>query len=74
MTVRLNFIKICITACKASALHILVKHKEQAGDIIATLKEGAQCDLLAKQHSTYPSGKKSGNLGEFTQGSNGTSI
>lgn len=52
----------------ASALHILVKHKEQAEDIIAKLKKGAKFDVLAKRYSTCPSGKKGGNLGEFTQG------
>ncbi|AMT96884.1 MULTISPECIES: peptidylprolyl isomerase PpiC [Psychrobacter] len=52
----------------ASALHILVKHKEQADDILAKLKKGAQFDVLAKKHSTCPSGKQGGNLGEFTKG------
>ena len=52
----------------ASALHILVKHKEQADDIMAKLKKGTQFDVLAKKHSTCPSGKKGGNLGEFKKG------
>ena len=52
----------------ASALHILVKDKEQAEDIIAKLKKGAQFDVLAKRHSTCPSAKKGGSLGEFSQG------
>ena len=52
----------------ASALHILVKHKEQAEDIIAKLQKGAKFDVLAKRHSTCPSGKKGGSLGEFQQG------
>jgi len=52
----------------ASALHILVKHKEQAEDIIAKLKKGAKFDVLAKRYSTCPSGKKGGILGEFGKG------
>jgi peptidyl-prolyl cis-trans isomerase C len=52
----------------ASALHILVKHKELADDIMAKLKKGAKFDVLAKQHSSCPSGKKGGSLGEFKQG------
>ena len=52
----------------ANALHILVKHKEQAEDIIAKLKKGAKFDVLAKRYSTCPSGKKGGSLGEFGKG------
>lgn len=52
----------------ASALHILVKHQEQAQDILAQLKKGAKFQTLAKKHSNCPSGKKGGSLGEFKQG------
>jgi len=52
----------------AAALHILVKHKEQAEDIIKQLKKGAKFQTLAKKHSTCPSGKKGGDLGEFRKG------
>ncbi|WP_067584919.1 peptidylprolyl isomerase PpiC [Endozoicomonas ascidiicola] len=52
----------------AAALHILVRHKEQAEDIISKLKKGANFDVLAKKHSTCPSGKKGGSLGEFGKG------
>lgn len=52
----------------AAALHILVKHKEQAEAIMQQLAKGAKFDLLAKKHSTCPSGKKGGSLGEFKQG------
>ena len=34
----------------AAALHILVKHKEQAEDIIKQLKKGAKFQTLAKRH------------------------
>lgn len=52
----------------AAALHILVKHKELAEDIIKQLNKGAKFDVLAKKHSTCPSGKKGGSLGEFKKG------
>ena len=52
----------------ASALHILVKHKEQAEDIMKQLEKGAKFHVLAKKYSTCPSGKKGGDLGEFRQG------
>ncbi|ENK2092525.1 peptidylprolyl isomerase [Vibrio vulnificus] len=52
----------------AAALHILVKHKEQAEDIIAQLKKGAKFHVLAKKHSLCPSGKRGGDLGEFKRG------
>lgn len=52
----------------AAALHILVKHKEQAEDIIAQLKKGAKFQALAKKYSTCPSAKKGGDLGEFRKG------
>ncbi|WMN60883.1 peptidylprolyl isomerase PpiC [Pseudoalteromonas xiamenensis] len=55
-------------ASTAHALHILVKHKEQADDILQQLKKGAKFQTLAKKYSTCPSGKKGGDLGEFKRG------
>lgn len=55
-------------ATTAAALHILVKHKEQAEDIMAQLKKGAKFQTLAKKYSTCPSGNKGGDLGEFKKG------
>ncbi|PSU36226.1 peptidylprolyl isomerase [Photobacterium lutimaris] len=52
----------------AHALHILVKHKEQAEDIMKQLKQGKKFADLARKHSTCPSGKKGGDLGEFRKG------
>ncbi|CCN84429.1 peptidyl-prolyl cis-trans isomerase C (rotamase C) [Vibrio nigripulchritudo SFn27] len=52
----------------AAALHILVKHKDKADDILAQLKKGAKFQALAKKYSTCPSGKKGGDLGEFNKG------
>jgi peptidyl-prolyl cis-trans isomerase C len=53
---------------KASACHILVKTKEEADKIKAQLDKGASFQALAKKHSTCPSGKKGGDLGEFRRG------
>lgn len=55
-------------ASTAAALHILVKHKEQADDILEQLNKGAKFQTLAKKYSTCPSGKKGGDLGEFKKG------
>lgn len=52
----------------AAALHILVKHESQAKDILQQLKKGAKFQALAKKYSTCPSGKKGGDLGEFSKG------
>jgi len=52
----------------ASALHILVKTEKQALELLAQLKKGADFSTLAKKHSTCPSRKKGGDLGEFKKG------
>lgn len=52
----------------AAALHILVKHKDKAEDILCQLKRGAKFQTLAKKYSNCPSGKKGGDLGEFKRG------
>ncbi len=52
----------------AAALHILVKHQNQAEDILQQLKKGAKFQTLARKYSLCPSGKKGGDLGEFRQG------
>lgn len=49
----------------AAALHILVKTEKQALDILAQIKQGKDFGKLAKQHSTCPSRKRGGDLGEF---------
>lgn len=52
----------------ASALHILVKTEKQAKELKAQLDKGADFGKLARKHSTCPSGKKGGDLGEFRPG------
>lgn len=53
---------------KAMARHILVKSKEAADAIKAQLDKGQAFDKLARKHSTCPSGKKGGDLGEVRPG------
>lgn len=55
-------------ATTAAALHILVKHRNQAEDLVNQLKKGGKFHVLAKKHSLCPSGKKGGDLGEFKRG------
>ncbi|RKF21547.1 peptidylprolyl isomerase [Alginatibacterium sediminis] len=52
----------------AAALHILVKDKEKADDLLQQIEKGADFQALAKKHSTCPSGRKGGDLGEFRRG------
>lgn len=52
----------------ATALHILVKTEQEALKILEQLKKGKDFGTLAKRHSTCPSGKRGGDLGEFRRG------
>jgi peptidyl-prolyl cis-trans isomerase C len=53
---------------EVSARHILVATEQEAKDIIAQLKGGADFAALAKEKTTDPSGKTNGgDLGYFTQ-------
>lgn len=52
----------------ASARHILVNTREEAEKLKKQLEKGADFAQLAKKHSTCPSGKKGGDLGEFRRG------
>jgi peptidyl-prolyl cis-trans isomerase C len=53
---------------KASACHILVKTLEEAEKLKVLLDKGGNFQQLAKKHSTCPTGKKGGDLGEFRPG------
>ena len=53
---------------KATARHILVKTVEQCEELKSKIEAGADFADMAKQHSTCPSGRQGGNLGEFTPG------
>jgi peptidyl-prolyl cis-trans isomerase C len=53
---------------KACACHILVKQKDLAEKLKKQLEQGADFHTLAKKHSLCPSGKKGGDLGEFSPG------
>ena len=52
----------------ASARHILVPSAEQADKIKQQIAEGADFAEMARQHSTCPSGRMGGDLGEFRPG------
>jgi peptidyl-prolyl cis-trans isomerase C len=53
---------------RATASHILVSSEKECLDLKAKLDNGAAFDSLAKEHSTCPSGKQGGDLGEFGPG------
>ena len=53
---------------KITARHILVDKKTIAEDIIEEINSGTKFEEMAKKHSTCPSKKKGGNLGEFGRG------
>tara|TARA_R110001583_G_scaffold135558_3_gene287368 strand:- start:285 stop:560 length:276 start_codon:yes stop_codon:yes gene_type:complete len=53
---------------KAGACHILVKTEKEALQLKGQLDKGGNFSQLAKKHSLCPSGKKGGDLGEFSPG------
>ncbi len=53
---------------KASARHILVATNEQCEELKAKILAGSDFAELASKHSTCPSGRKGGDLGEFSPG------
>ena len=52
----------------ARARHILVATEAECLDLKTKLENGAEFESLAKQHSTCPSGRSGGDLGEFGPG------
>ena len=53
---------------RASARHILVASEATCLDLKKQIEEGSSFADLAKQHSTCPSGRDGGDLGEFGPG------
>lgn len=53
---------------KACARHILVSTQEECENLKKQIEGGADFAELAKKHSKCPSGKKGGDLGEFSSG------
>ena len=52
----------------ASARHILVDTEEQCKDLKQQIENGTDFAEVAKEHSSCPSGKKGGDLGQFSPG------
>lgn len=53
---------------KAQARHILVRTAQEAEALRQRLAKGEAFDLLARKHSTCPSAKRGGDLGEVRPG------
>ncbi|MDH3282245.1 MAG: peptidylprolyl isomerase [Gammaproteobacteria bacterium] len=53
---------------RAAARHILVDTEKQCEELKQELLDGADFAELAKQHSSCPSGRQGGDLGEFGRG------
>ena len=53
---------------RARARHILVPTEEKCNDLKTQIEGGADFAALAKEHSSCPSGKQGGDLGEFGPG------
>lgn len=52
----------------ASARHILVATEQQCQDLKQQIVDGTDFAEVAKAHSTCPSGRSGGDLGQFQQG------
>jgi len=53
---------------KANARHILVNSEEECESLKQKIEDGADFAEMAKEHSTCPSGRNGGDLGEFGPG------
>ncbi len=52
----------------ARARHILVSSQEECDKLKEQIEGGTDFEEVAKEHSTCPSGKSGGDLGEFSPG------
>lgn len=52
----------------ARARHILVKTKKECLDLLDKINGGENFAVMAEKYSQCPSGKKGGDLGEFSPG------
>ncbi len=53
---------------KASARHILVETEKKCEELKKQIADGAKFEDVASEHSSCPSGKSGGDLGEFGKG------
>jgi peptidyl-prolyl cis-trans isomerase C len=53
---------------RASARHILVADQAACEDLKKQIEDGADFEDIAREHSTCPSGKQGGGLGQFGPG------
>ena len=53
---------------KAAARHILVATEQECTDLKQKIVDGDDFADVAKEHSTCPSGREGGSLGEFSPG------
>jgi peptidyl-prolyl cis-trans isomerase C len=53
---------------KATARHILVNTEEECESLKKQIEDGTDFGEVAKEHSTCPSGRNGGDLGEFGPG------
>ncbi len=53
---------------KATARHILVDSEEKCAELKTEIEAGADFADVAKEHSSCPSGRSGGDLGEFGPG------
>lgn len=53
---------------RARSRHILVSSESRCNEIKKRIEEGADFAQMAKEHSSCPSAKEGGDLGEFSPG------